>query len=225
MYFQPNTNTYAPIEELKKMYDEALSIHPEKIVGLSIGTRPDCLDNEKIDLLESYITKGFNVDLEIGMESIYDKTLEEINRGCSHHEFLEALKLLENSPIDLCIHTILGLPGETTEMMLKYADEINRLKQIKFIKLHHLHIVKGSIMGVNYQRKPFPLFTLESYTDFLCQFLPKLRPDVVIQRLFGLADLEMLIAPNWSVKKSEIQHYIDSTLMERGIIQGSDYKN
>ncbi len=225
VYFQPNTNTYAPIEELKKMYDEALSIHPEKIVGLSIGTRPDCLDNEKIDLLESYITKGFNVDLEIGMESIYDKTLEEINRGCSHHEFLEALKLLENSPIDLCIHTILGLPGETTEMMLKYADEINRLKQIKFIKLHHLHIVKGSIMGVNYQRKPFPLFTLESYTDFLCQFLPKLRPDVVIQRLFGLADLEMLIAPNWSVKKSEIQHYIDSTLMERGIIQGSDYKN
>ena len=221
IYFQPNTNTYAPVEELKKMYDLALSIEPENVVGLSVGTRPDCLDTEKIALLESYIAQGFDVDLEIGMESIYNQTLENINRGCSHDEFLETLQLLEHSPIDLCIHTILGLPGESEEMMLEYIKEINRLPQIKFIKFHHLHVVKGSIMGVKYLREPFPLFTLESYTDFICDILPRLRKDIVVQRLFGLSDLDVLIAPRWNMKKSQIQHYIDSTIEKRNIIQGS----
>ena len=223
IYFQPNTNTYAPVERLKEIFDLALSIDPENTVGLSVGTRPDCLDQEKITLLESYIEKGFDVDLEIGMESIYNQTLENINRGCSHEEFLEALKLLENSAIELCIHTILGLPGETEEMMLEYIREINRLPQIKFVKFHHLHVVKGSIMGVHYKRNPFPLLTLENYTELLCMMLPKLRKDIIIQRLFGLSDLDVLIAPRWNKKKSQIQHYIDSTLKQKNIIQGSEY--
>ena len=223
IYFQPNTNTYAPVERLKEIFDLALSIDPENTVGLSVGTRPDCLDQEKITLLESYIDKGFDVDLEIGMESIYNQTLENINRGCSHEEFLEALKLLENSAIELCIHTILGLPGETEEMMLEYIREINRLPQIKFVKFHHLHVVKGSIMGVHYKRNPFPLLTLENYTELLCKMLPKLRKDIIIQRLFGLSDLDVLIAPRWNKKKSQIQHYIDSTFTQKNIIQGSQY--
>lgn len=224
IYFQPNSNTYAPVDILKKLYDEALSVNPENIVGLSVGTRPDCLDEEKIALLESYKHYGLNVDLEMGMESIHNETLLQINRGCSHDEFLKAMKYLENTTIDICIHTILGLPGETNEMMLAYAHEINRFPKINFVKFHHLHIVEGSIMGVKYKREPFKLFTLEEYTDFLCEFLPLLRPDIVIQRLFGLSDLDMLIAPKWGLKKSQIQNYIDHELEKRNIVQGEKYK-
>ncbi|WP_257657270.1 TIGR01212 family radical SAM protein [Parapedobacter lycopersici] len=223
IYFQPNTNTYAPTHYLKALYDEALSVAPENVVGLSVGTRPDCIDFEKVALLESY-TDRYDVDLEMGMESIYNDTLERINRGCSHEELESALGLVANSPLDICVHTIFGFPWETREMMLRYADEINRFPQIKFVKLHHLHIVEGSIMGVQYKRNPFPVFSLAGYTDFLCAFIPLLRPDIVIQRLFGLADQELLIAPNWGKGKSAIQTHIDKELERRGAYQGSQYK-
>ena len=222
IYFQPNTNTYAPVHYLKMLYDEALSYHTEDIVGLSVGTRPDCINAEKITLLESY-TDRFDVDLEMGMESIYNETLAQINRGCSHDDFISTLKLLENSKLDICVHTVFGFPWETKEMMLRYAAEINRFPQIKFVKFHHLHIVEGSVMGVKYKRQPFKVFSLEEYADFLCEFLPLVRPDLVIQRLFGLRDLDLLIAPNWGLKKSEIQFYIDQKIIERGVVQGSAY--
>src|SRR5690606_20714846 len=223
IYFQPNTNTYAPTHVLKAMYDEALSIAPKHVVGLSVGTRLDCIDFEKVALLESYSDR-YDVDLELGMESIYNDTLNKINRGCSHEELERALRLVENSSLDICVHTIFGFPWESKEMMLRYADEINRFPQIKFVKLHHLHIVEGSIMGVQYKREPFKVFTIEEYTDFLCEFIPLLRPDIIIQRLFGLADKELLIAPNWGKGKSAIQTFIDKGLEERGAIQGSKYK-
>jgi len=227
IYFQPNTNTYAPTHYLKAMYDEALSfaesISPGNIVGLSVGTRPDCIDAEKVALLESYLDLGFDVDLEMGMESIYNDTLLRINRGCSHEEFEQTLNLVKDSPLEVCVHTIFGFPWETKEMMLRYADEINRFSQIKFVKLHHLHIVEGSIMGVQYKREPFKVFSLEEYTDFLAEFIPLLRPDVIIQRLFGIADFDLLIAPNWGVKKSQIQTFIDKALESRGVKQGSNY--
>lgn len=228
VYFQPNTNTYAPAHFLKSMYDEALreaeSLAPGDIVGLSVGTRPDCIDFEKIALLESY-TDRYDVDLEMGMESIYNETLERINRGCTHEELKKVLDMVADSPLDICVHTIFGFPWETRDMMLRYADEINRYPQIKFVKLHHLHIVEGSIMGVHYKKEPFPLFSLEGYADFLCEFIPRLRPDIVIQRIFGLADQELLIAPQWGKGKSAIQTYIDKELEQRGAIQGSLYEN
>ncbi|MDN3586768.1 TIGR01212 family radical SAM protein [Pedobacter aquatilis] len=222
VYFQPNTNTYAPVHYLKMMYDEALSINTEDIVGFAVGTRPDCIDAEKVALLESY-TDRFDVDLEMGMESIYDETLEQINRGCSHGEFVEAVKLLENAKLDLCVHTIFGFPWETREMMKGYIHEINRFPQIKFVKFHHLHIVEGSIMGVKYKKQPFKLFTLEEYTDLLCELIPLLRPDIVIQRLFGISDWDLLIAPNWGLNKSAIQTYMDKEIEKRGVVQGSEY--
>ncbi|RRN77542.1 TIGR01212 family radical SAM protein, partial [Pseudoxanthomonas sp. SGD-10] len=132
--------------------------------------------------------------------------------------------LLTHTKLDLCVHTIFGLPGESREMMLRYADEINRFPQIKFVKFHHLHIVEGSIMGAKYKKNPFKLFSLEEYTDFLCELLPLVRPDIIVQRLFGLSDLDMLIAPNWGLKKSEIQTYIDSQIEKRGVVQGEKYK-
>lgn len=222
IYFQPNTNTYAPVHYLKSLYDEALSINTENIVGLSVGTRPDCIDFEKIALLESYADR-FDVDLEMGMESIYDETLSKINRGCTHNELINALNLANSPKIKICVHTIFGFPWETTEMMYRYADEINRFPQIKFVKLHHLHIVKGSIMGSKFSKEPFKLFSIDEYADFLAAFIPLLRPDIVLQRLFGLADYDLLIAPNWGKKKSEIQSYIDKILELKGVIQGSKY--
>jgi len=222
IYFQPNTNTYAPTHYLKLLYDEALSINTENIVGLSVGTRPDCIDFEKISLLESYADR-FDVDLEMGMESIYDDTLLKINRGCTHSELVQALNLANTSKLDICVHTIFGFPWETHEMMLRYADEINRFPQIKFVKLHHLHIVKGSIIGAKYHKDPFKVFSLEAYTQFLAEFIPLLRPDIIIQRLFGIADYDLLIAPNWGLKKSAIQFYIDKGLESRGVVQGSQY--
>lgn len=223
VYFQPNTNTYAPVSYLKTMYDQALSINTQDVVGFAVGTRPDCIDAEKVALLESYCNR-FDVDLEMGMESIYDETLEQINRGCSHAEFVAAVQLLQDSPIDLCVHTIFGFPWETHEMMLGYIHEINRFPQIKFVKFHHLHIVEGSIMGVKYKKNPFKLFTLEEYTNLLCEIIPLLRPDIVIQRLFGISDWNLLIAPNWGLTKSNIQAYIEKEIEHREIIQGSLYK-
>lgn len=224
IYFQPNTNTYASVEELKIIYDEALKINSENIVGLSVGTRPDCIDKEKIRLLESYHHQGLEVDLELGIESIHDETLKNINRGCTHQDFKNAMELLKDSPLNICVHTILGLPNESHKMLLEYAHEINRYPQINAVKFHHLIIVEGSIMGVKYKREPFKLFSLEEYTDLLCDLLPLLRPDIVIQRLFSISDFELLIAPKWGLKKSQIQNYIDSEFKKRGVIQGSLYK-
>lgn len=220
IYFQPNSNTYASVEELKTIYDEALKINRENIVGLSVGTRPDCIDEEKIKLLESYHHQGLEVDLEIGIESIHEETLTSINRGCTHQDFRNAMELLKDSPLSICVHTILGLPNETREMMIEYIHEINRYPQINAVKFHHLLIVEGSIMGVKYKREPFQLFTLEEYTDLLCDILPLLRPDIVIQRLFALSDFEILIAPKWGLKKSQIQNYMDNEFKKRDIIQG-----
>jgi radical SAM protein (TIGR01212 family) len=220
VYFQPNTNTHAPVARLRELYDEALAVCPEDIVGLSVGTRPDCLDAEKIALLESYSAK-LEVDLELGMESIHDETLEKINRACPHRELTALLDSLAITPLNLCIHTIFGLPGETQEMMLAQANELNRFPQIRCVKLHHLHVVEGSILAASYRKQPFPLFSLEEYTDFLCDFLPRLRPDIVIQRLFGVADQRLLIAPKWNLPKSSVQSQLDREIERRGITQGS----
>ncbi|MDP3851380.1 MAG: TIGR01212 family radical SAM protein [Luteolibacter sp.] len=219
LYFQPNTNTYAQVDHLKAVYDEALNSAPGDVVGLSIGTRADCMDAKKIALLESYASR-LDVDLELGMESVHEATLARINRGCTHAELTDLLESLRDSPLMLCVHTIFGFPWETREMMLAQAAEVNRFPQIRFIKLHHLHIVKGSILAAKYRKEPFPLFTLEKYTDFLCELLPLLRADIVIQRLFGLADRDLLIAPDWGLSKSLIQKHIDREIERRGVVQG-----
>lgn len=224
VYFQPNTNTHAPVERLKELYDTALSADNVDVVGLAVGTRPDCLDEDKIRLLESYCGR-LEVDLELGMESIHDNTLRRINRGCTHDELIALLEQLDHTPLHLCLHTVFGFPWESRDEMLAYADEINRYSQVGFIKLHHLHIVKGSILAKAYCDEPFPLFTLEAYTDFLCALLPRLRPDLVIQRLFGLADQDLLIAPHWGLSKSATQTYLDREFKRRGIRQGSEWRD
>ena len=220
VYFQPNTNTYAPADQLREYYDEALAACPEDTVGLSVGTRPDCLDAGKIALLESYAAR-YEVDLELGMESMHEATLEKINRGCRHDELVRLLDSLRASPLHVCVHMIFGFPWESRDEMLAYAEELNRHPAIGFVKLHHLHVVKGSILGARYQKEPFPLFSLDDYTDFLADFLPRLRADIVVQRLFGVADQDLLIAPDWEMRKAAVQSHLDRVLGESGVVQGS----
>ncbi len=220
VYFQPNTNTHAPVERLRELYETALAVCPQDVVGLAVGTRPDCLDDDKIALLESYSGR-LDVQLELGMESIHDGTLQRINRGCTHGELVTLLERLRSTPLHLCLHVVFGFPWETRDEMLAYADEINRFPQVGFIKLHHLHLVEGSILAAQYRREPFDLFTLDGYTDFLCEFLPRLRPELVIERLFGVADPELLIAPKWGLNKSSVQAHLEREFLRRGVRQGS----
>ncbi|MFO1490760.1 MAG: TIGR01212 family radical SAM protein [Kiritimatiellia bacterium] len=220
VYFQPNTNTYAPVGVLRAKIDEALAACPEDVVGLAVGTRPDCLDAEKIALLESYLDR-VEVDLEIGMESMHDETLRSINRGCTHADFTAAMALLGQSRLHVCVHAVFGLPGETREMMLAVADELNRHPRIGSVKLHQLLVVKGSILAARHRREPFPVFTLEEYAGFLCEFLPRLRGDIVVQRLFSVADRDLLIAPDWGLRKSEIRAALERELRRRGVVQGA----
>jgi len=226
LYFQPNTNTYAPVHVLKKYFDEALAVCPEGTVGLSVRTRADCLDNEKMELLEDY-AKSTYVNLEIGLESMHDKTLKKINRGHTHSDFVETMQMIEsrqknksNNRIDICIHAVFGFPWESREKQLQYAEVFNQF-DIQFVKLHQLHIVKGSAMAVEFKREPFSLYTLESYTDFLCALIPRLRPNLVIQRLFATSYRDFLIAPTWQENKSLVKRYIENEFHRRGIVQGS----
>ncbi len=218
VYFQPNTNTYADVDVLKKVYHEAVDSMPGEVVGLTIGTRPDCIDREKLDMLKDSFGDLY-LSIEYGLESINDATLLRINRGHKYEQFTEAVSLTASYGIDVCAHVIFGFPGENVEDWLRVAGELNRLP-IKYVKLHHLHVVRGSILAKQYKDAPFDLFTLDSYTDFLCRFLPELSPEIVVQRLFGLADAEDLIAPDWGIPKSLIQRDIDKALVDRGIIQG-----
>ena len=180
-YFQPYSNTYAPVERLRELYAEALS-HP-LIEGLVIGTRPDCIDEEKLDLLKSIEEDGKIVIIEYGIESCYDKTLERIGRG---HDFDCARRAVEATAkrgLTQCAHFIFGLPGETLQMMMDEADIINTLP-LTSVKFHQLQIIKGTRMEEVFrtQRQDFHEFTLDGYLDFMAEFIPRLRNDIYIDR-------------------------------------------
>lgn len=220
VYFQPNTNTYADLEELRGLYEEAIEAGGEELVGLTLGTRPDCVDREKLEMIRG-LKEGLYLTIEYGLESMRDDTLRRINRGVTHSEFVEAVRLTAEYGIDVCAHVIFGFPGETESDWLGLAEELNRLP-VRFVKLHHLHVVKGSILAKQYRDAPFPLFSLESYGVFLGKFLARLSPDIVVQRLFGLADPEDLLAPDWGMKKTLIQRELERALVRDDILQGMD---
>ena len=217
VYFQPFTNTHAPLEALIPLYEAAIN-HPD-VVGLSVGTRPDCVDEEKIAWLENQARTHF-VTLEYGLQSIYDGTLARINRGHNFQCWLDAMDRTRNRGIWLCTHLILGFPWETREEMLHTADVISD-KGLNFLKLHHLHIVRNTAMATEYQANPFPLLDLEDYANLVADFLERLNPEIVVERLFGTAPKDQLIGPLWGKSKAEIQRYIEQTLAVRNAYQGS----
>ncbi|MEK6743665.1 MAG: TIGR01212 family radical SAM protein [Nitrospirota bacterium] len=220
VYFQPFTNTYAPVETLERLYREALD-HPG-VVGLAIGTRPDCVDEGKIALLAD-LAKDHFILVEYGLQSIHDRTLEFINRGHDYACFKNALEMTAGRGIKVGAHLILGFPTETRENMLDMAKELSSLP-IGFLKLHQLQVIKDTLLAEQYAAKPFPTFTYEEYIAMVSEFLERLSPDIVLQRLFAAAPEDILIAPIWNRTRSEFLNDLDSYMESVGSYQGKRHK-
>ena len=220
VYFQPYTNTYAPVQVLERLYREALSF--PGVIGLAIGTRPDCVDEEKIALLEALAREAF-ILVEYGLQSVHDKTLRFINRGHDYETFLRALELTRGRGIRTGAHIILGLPTEGRDEMLAMADELSTLP-VEFLKIHQLQVVKGTRLAEQYAERPFPTFGDEEYLELLSDFLERLAPKIVLQRLFAAAPEEILIAPVWNRTRSEFLIDLDSVMEQRGSWQGKKWK-
>lgn len=216
VYFQPFTNTHGAIGDLIPLYEAAVD-HPD-VVGISLGTRPDCIDEEKIAWLEKLARTHF-VTLEYGLQSVHDATLARINRGHDFKCWLDAMSRTRNRGIWLCTHLILGFPWETREEMLHGADVISR-QGLNVLKLHHLHVVRNTTLENEYRAKPFPLLGLEEYTELVVDFLERLDPAIYIERLFGTAPKDQLIGPVWGKSKAEIRSAIERTLAARNTYQG-----
>lgn len=219
-YFQAYTNTYAPIDELRAKYEEAIS--KEGVVGLAIGTRPDCISEEVLDLLEE-MNKKVYVWLEIGLQTIHEQTANDFNRGYSLEVFDKAVEGLRSRGIDTVVHSIFGLPGETKEMMLETVDYIAS-KNVTGIKFHLLHLMKKTRMVKDYEAGKIEFMSQEEYVDLICEGISRIPEEYVVHRLTGDAPRDMLIGPMWSLKKWEVLNDIDKALEDRGIYQGKNYK-
>ena len=216
VYFQPYTNTHAPLDVLIPLYEAALD-NPD-VVGLSIGTRPDCVDESKLSWLEELASRRF-VTLEFGLQSIHDSTLARINRGHDFQCWVDAMSRARGRGIWLGTHLILGFPWESREEMLQAADVLSD-KGLHFLKLHHFHIVRGTEIEKAHQEKPFSLLRLEEYADLVVDFIGRLNPDIVVDRLFGSAPASELIGPEWGKSAAEIRRRIERRFIERNVIQG-----
>ncbi|MCD6526326.1 MAG: TIGR01212 family radical SAM protein [Desulfuromonas sp.] len=216
-YFQPFSNTYAPVERLRRLYDEALSV--ERVVGLAIGTRPDCLADDVLDLLHHYHQRTY-LWLEIGVQSCHDQTLQFLRRGHDYDCFLSAYQRAKQRGLQVCAHVILGLPGESRQQMLATADEMARL-QVDGIKIHLLHVLKDTALGDMYEAGEFELLDRDAYVQLAVDFIERLYPGTMIQRLTGDGPRDILLAPRWSLKKFEVLNAIDNELECRGTVQGS----
>lgn len=214
-YFQPFTNTYAPFEKLRALYEAA--IVPDDIVGLSIGTRPDCLPPEVIELLRE-INRKKPVTVELGLQTIHESTAAYIRRSYPLSVYDEAVKALHQAGIEVVTHVILGLPGETEEMMLETAAYVGRVTD--GVKLQLLHVLEGTDLAADYLSGRFRTLTLEEYARILCRCIRILPEKVVIYRLTGDGDKKLLIAPQWSADKKCVLNYINKILADNQIQQG-----
>jgi len=215
-YFQSYTNTYKPVEELRRLYRSALQ--REEIIGLAIGTRPDCVPEDVLDLLAELARETY-VSLELGVESVYDKTLDWVQRGHDFATTVDAVRRAKAHNLHVSGHLILGFPTETEREILQSADAINRLGP-DALKIHHLHIVQNTRLAERYAEKPFPLFSETEWISLVASFLERLDPAIVIQRLCGDALGDSLIAPQWQLPKPELIRRIRAELQRRGTHQG-----
>ncbi len=233
-YFQAYTNTYAPLSHLRRVFTEALE-QPE-IVGLSIGTRSDCLSEEVLDLLEGLMGSTWNCNedsntltqqkkpiwIELGLQTIHASTHARLNTYTTVEQFDIAVQQLHARNIPVIAHVILGLPEETREMMIETVSHVASLP-VSGIKLQLLHILKGTKLALEYENEPFPLFELEEYCDFVIDCLEMLPPNMVIHRLTGDGPKKLLIAPLWSTDKKRVLNTIQKRLKERDTWQSRLY--
>ena len=220
-YFQAFTNTYAPVSKLERLYMEAIS--DPRIEVLSVATRPDCISNEALKLLEE-INKVKPVWVELGLQTIHEKSASYIRRGYKLPVYDEAVKRLSNSGIEVITHVILGLPGENKEMMLRTARFISESGS-DGIKLQLLHILRGTVLEKMYEKGEISELSEAEYIDLVCSIISELPPETVIHRLTGDGDKNKLIAPLWSCDKRKVLNHINHELKQRGIIQGNAQKH
>jgi len=220
-YFQAFTNTYAPCNVLRKRYDEALA--DCDIVGLAIGTRPDCVDEETLDLIEEY-TATHMVWIEYGLQSMHNRTLRKINRGHTFEDFVRAVQMTQGRNILICTHVILGLPDESRQDALDTAKAIGDLG-INGIKIHSLYVPEDTPLARLFQAGGCTLLSEEAYVSWVVAFLECLSPDVIIQRLTGDPDPSTLVAPGWTLHKQKTLGLIRKALETTGTWQGKLYKN
>lgn len=216
-YFQSFTNTYAPVETLSRLYRDALD-HPE-VVGLAVGTRPDCVSEAVLDLLTE-INQTKKVWLELGLQSAHNRTLEFINRAHTVEEFTDAVERTQERSIPVSAHMILGLPFETPEMMMETARLIVSLKT-HAIKIHYLYLEEGTAMTQQYRKGLFRVMEKETYLKLVCDILEILPPEMVVERLTGDPNPEKLVAPSWALEKAAILQAIEQELTRRGTRQGA----
>ena len=219
-YFQSYSNTYAPLSRLKELYQPF--IDDDDVFGLVISTRSDCLEDEVISYLREVAEKK-EVWLELGLQSIHDRTLKEMNRGHDYASFLDCIERLKGSGLKTSVHLINGWPSETEEMMLETARQIGRL-DITAVKIHMLHVLKGTALGERYQKEPFPLLTKQQYVEITARQLLYLRPDMVIERITGDGLADQLLAPDWTIKKISVINDIDKTMARNDWYQGMLYE-
>jgi radical SAM protein (TIGR01212 family) len=223
-YFQAYSNTYASIDRLRMLYEEALK-YPG-IKGIIIGTRPDCIDGKKLDYLEELSARCY-LAVEYGIESCYDRTMERINRGHSFKEAEDAVNATSSRGINTGAHFIFGLPGETREEMLAEAEIISRMP-LKIVKFHQLQIIKGTGMEKEFimNQSEFNLFSWDDYLDFIVQFLERLNPAIIVERFTGEAPPRFLMSGSWGKKRTDqIMNLIEKRLEELDTWQGKFYKD
>lgn len=215
-YFQAGTNTYAPVPKLKQLYYHALTL--PGVVGICIATRPDCISEEIADLLYELSLKTF-VIIELGLQTIHDITGDRINRCHTYKEFLDGYFMLKNRGLNICVHIINGLPGETHDMMIQTIKEVAKIHPMS-VKIHLLHVLKGTVLCEQYLNHEFDVLSMDEYIKIVVDQLELLPPDVVIQRLTGDGNRETLVAPMWSTDKRNVLNNIDKELKRRNSVQG-----
>ncbi len=223
VYFQAYSNTYAPLSHLKDLYEQALA--QEGVIGLVIGTRPDCVDDEKLDYLQK-LSEKYYIIVEYGIESIYDKTLERINRQHSFAQSKAAIETTAARGIHTGAHMIFGLPGESRQMMMESVNVISQLP-LDTIKFHQLQIITGTTMARDYQKNPqdYQLFSLDEYIDFVIRYTERLNPDFIIERFAGEVPPRYLAGPGWGrIRNDQINLRIEKEMEARNTWQGKFYK-
>ena len=200
-YFQSYSNTYGSVEDLRRYYDEALA-QPD-IIGLAVGTRPDCVPDPVLELLAEYQDKGYEVWLELGLQSGFDSTLKAINRGHGFAEYVDAVQRAKKYNLKLCTHLIMGLPGEQPEDTLESFDKVIQLG-VNAIKIHPLHIVKGTQLARDWRKGQVRELTIESYTDVLAEIIRRAPEHLLFHRLTGSGERQYLLSPEWSMHKWDV---------------------
>jgi radical SAM protein (TIGR01212 family) len=219
-YFQPFTNTYGPIEKLRALYMEAISL-PD-VVGLCVGTRPDCIDQAVVDLLEEIADMGYYVCLEVGLQTANDQVLKRINRLHTFAEFATAMDLCQGKKFDTCVHLVLGLPGDSPEDWIRSAELLGAWNW-HTVKIHPIHVVKNTRLERMWEAKVFEPLTIDEFVKGLADVLERLSPEISVQRLHGDSKSELHLAPHWTGEKQEIELALAHEFIARGTKQGSLY--